>query len=161
MTDNNSTNYAPPAPQPPAKNPATKMIAVFGGVTIAIFALVVGASLGGGQSSGNNTPAATDVPRTYQQTPAVPAGNKYDSYYEHVLNNSGQANSMAKSTVIEFGDLVCQSLDNGYSIGQVVNVLDDASTTSSDIELSASVMYGAITYICPEYSDALAAYLGN
>jgi hypothetical protein len=87
--------------------------------------------------------------------------NKYDSYYEHVLNNSGQANTASKADVIEFGDLVCQSLDNGQSVAAVANVVANASGSTSDMELGAAVIYGAIKYLCPEYDAMLQAYLSN
>ena len=101
------------------------------------------------------TPVATEPPIT-----AAPV-NKYDQYMDHVYNNSGQANTWTKAQLIEFGDLVCGALDNGTTIPQVVNLLEGYAKTSSDVELFASVVYGSITYICPEYKYALNEYLAN
>lgn len=157
MSDFNSPT--PPAPAPQRNNDVFKYVAV--GLLAAVVALLVAlVASGSGSGSSEKSAPATTTPVPVETTPA-PVENKYDLYYEHVLNNSGQANSMSKSDVIEFGDLVCQTLDEGYSIERVVRVLAEASTSTSDQELSASVMYGAITYLCSEYKSALAAYLGN
>jgi hypothetical protein len=97
---------------------------------------------------------------TTTEMAAAPVVNKYDQYYEHVLNNSGQANTMGKDKVIEFGDLVCATLDNGNSIGYVVELLSKYAKTQSDNELFASVVWGAVTYLCSEYKGQMDAYLG-
>lgn len=147
------TQFTPPAP---GKDHSGKVL------TAVLFSLAIGFPLlalavvsSDGESS---APVSTNAP-----APVITAApvNKYDQYYEHVLNNSGQANSMAKSRVIEFGDLVCQALDGGNSIAAVVNVVANASGTTSDMELGAAVIYGAITYLCPEYDSMLRAYLSN
>ena len=150
---------APPIPPPSgSKNNTTVVV-----IVAAIAAVIITALIVLGVSSGKSS---TDVADTtvntvpYVPTPE-PASNKYDQYYGHVLDNSGQANSMSKSDVIEFGDLVCQSLDNGNSVAAVVKILSDSSADNSDVELAASVVFGAITYLCPEYRSDLQTYLGN
>jgi hypothetical protein len=150
----------PPTPPPSGNKSNTTVVVIVAAVTaVVITALIV---IGVSSSSKSSTGIADEVTATVPYAPMPePAVNKYDQYYEHVLSNSGQANSMAKSDVIEFGDLVCQSLDKGYSIAAVVDVLSDSSTSNSDVELSASVVFGAITYLCPEYRSNLQTYLGN
>jgi hypothetical protein len=91
----------------------------------------------------------------------APVENKYDNYYEYVLSNSGKANTFGKANVIEYGDLVCQSLDEGSSIASIARVITNASGSQSDIELGATVVFGAITHICPEYDAMLQAYINN
>lgn len=157
MSDAPLTPPAPPSSG--SKNTSNVTVIVAAVAAVAITALIVIGVLSSGKSSNDIADKATNA-APYVPTPE-PVSNKYDQYYDHVLNNSGQANSMAKSEVIEFGDLVCQSLDNGYSIAAVVNVLSDSSSNNSDVELSASVVYGAITYLCPEYGNALQTYLNN
>jgi hypothetical protein len=149
----------PTPPSSGSKNSSTVVVVVAAVAAVVITALIV---FGMSSSDKSSTDVADTAANTtpYVPTPE-PVSNKYDQYYEHVLSNSGQANSMAKSDVIEFGDLVCQSLDKGYSIAAVVDVLSDSSTSNSDVELSASVVYGAITYLCPEYRSNLQTYLGN
>lgn len=86
--------------------------------------------------------------------------NKYDDYMDHVLNNSGQANSSwTKSQLIEFGDLVCGALDNRSSVRDVVNLMNQYAVTSSDTELFVSVLVGAVMNLCPEYQYDLESYI--
>jgi hypothetical protein len=150
----------PPTPPPSgSKNNSTVVVIAAAVAAVVITALIVfGMSSSGESSTDVADTAANTTP--YVPTPE-PVSNKYDKYYDHVLDNSGQANSMSKSDVIEFGDLVCQSLDNGNSVAAVVKILSDYSTDNSDVELSASVVFGAITYLCPEYRSNLQTYLGN
>ena len=101
-----------------------------------------------------------EVAATTTEAPYVtPATNKYDNYYAHVVNNSGQANTESKADVIEFGDLVCQALDNGNSVQYVVKLLNGYAKSNSDIELYAAIITGAVMYLCSEYNGALQNYL--
>ena len=153
---NNIVPPLPPTPQAPKKDNKTQILAAsFFALAAAILVLVIVLPSSNSDSSG---PASTNAP-----APVVTAApvNKYDQYYEHVLNNAGQANTMAKSKVIEFGDLVCQALDEGNSIAAVVNVVSRASGTTSDMELGAAVIWAAVTYFCPEYVAMMQAYLEN
>ena len=112
-----------------------------------------------GDSSSEKTVVAVET--TEAPAPAETSPNKYNQYYEHVLNNSGIANTWTKAKVIEFGDLVCQALDEGNSVASVVAVVSNASDSNSDAELGAAVIYGAVTYLCPEYDAMMQAYLSN
>ena len=101
-----------------------------------------------------------EVAATTTAAPYVaPVTNKYDDYYAHVLQNSGQANSEPKSDVIEFGDLVCQALDSGRSVQYVVTLLNGYADSISDQELYAAIITGAILYLCSEYNGQLQNYL--
>ncbi len=102
-------------------------------------------------------PSTTEAP--YEEPYVAPSTNKYDDYYTHVINNSGKANSMAKSEIIEFGDVVCEALDAGRTVSFIVNFLEDYASTTSDNELFASIIFGAITYICNEHQGKLQSYL--
>ncbi len=150
----------PPAPQPEKKDTLTvnkKNFAIaFLAAAIAILAIVLIAS---GDNSSNSSTITTEAP-VFTAAPA-PAVNKYDAYLEHVYNNSGQANTISKASLIEYGDTICESLNSGRSIPWIVNYLSQASSGYSDNALFASVIYGAITYICDEYKPALNAYLAN
>jgi hypothetical protein len=153
---NNIVPPLPPTPQSPKKDNKTQILAAsFFALAAAILVLVIVLPSSNSDSSGS---ASTNAP-----APVITAApvNKYDQYYEHVLNNSGQANSMAKSKVIEFGDLVCQALDEGNSVAQVVNVVSSAVGSTSDLELGAAVIFAAVKYICPEYQAMMDAYLSN
>jgi len=114
-------------------------------------------------SSCGTTTVVKEVPATTIAPPITqaPVINKYDAYLEHVYNNSGQANSMSKAKLIEYGDIICSVLDQGKTIPWIVNYLSNGSNTQSDNELYASIVYGAITYICDEYKYALNEYLAG
>ena len=153
----------PPAPQPEKKDTVTfnKKNLAIAFLALSLFVLFIVLIIPGDNSS---APKTTNAPAPVVTNPpitAAPVTNKYDDYMNHVLNNSGQANSWSKADVIEFGDLVCAALDKGNSISSVVNLLQGYAKSNSDIEFFASVAFGAITYICPEYKADLDAYLAN
>ena len=151
----------PPTPPTPTPKPGEgmKQMGIIMAL-IAVVALLIGILLASSKND-SSSPDTTPAPAPVITLPSAPAVNKYDSYYNHVMNNSGQANTWSKADVIEYGDLVCQSLDNGSSIAQVVSVISNASNSTSDAELGASVVFGAITYLCDEYKLNLNAYLAN
>jgi len=128
-------------------------------ILLAAVALLIGILIASGSdnsdSSTNNAPAPV---QTYAPAPVV---NKYDAYLDHVYNNSGQANTISKATLIEYGDTICSALDNGQSIPYIVSYLSDRSSGDTDAALYASVIFGAITYICDEYKGDLNLYLNN
>jgi hypothetical protein len=152
----------PSPPQPEKKDTLTfnKKNLAIAFLAVSIFILILALVIPGSNSS---SPATNDAPAPAVTNPPYtpPAENKYDQYMDHVLNNSGQANTWSKSDVIEFGDLVCGALDKGNSISSVVNLLQGYAKSNSDIEFFASVAYGSITYICPEYKPDLDVYLAN
>lgn len=155
-----------PAPTPPAPSsepsPKAKFYAmIFFGVAILILAaaiLVPGDKNGGTAADSTTTTAYTSAIDPIGEGNVAPV-NKYDAYYNHVIDNSSRANVATRAQVIQLGDLVCQSLDEGNSIGAVVKTLSDASVDSADLELGAAVIYAAITYLCPEYANDLSVYL--
>ena len=151
----------PPAPQPEKKDTVTfnkKNLAIaFLAVTLII--LLIAIIVPGNKQSSPATTAAPVI--TNPSVTPPPAINKYDQYLEHVYNNSGQANSMTKAKLIEYGDIICAALDQGRSVAWIVNYLANGSTNQSDMELYAAIVYGAIHYICSEYTGDLNLYLNN
>jgi hypothetical protein len=153
--------FIPHPPSPKKKDTVTfnkKNIII--STLVAILAVIIFAVAVSGNSSDE---VNTDSVAVDTNPPAAPAptNNKYDNYMDHVLNNSGKANSWSKSDIIEFGDLVCQALDEGNSIRAVVNLLNGYASTTSDVEFFAAVMTGAVINICPEYKPAMSAYLNS
>ena len=153
----------PPAPQPEKKDTVTfnKKNLAIAFLALSLFVLFIVLIIPGDNSS---APKTTNAPAPVVTNPpitAAPVTNKYDDYMNHVLNNSGQANSWSKADVIEFGDLVCQALDNGNSVRSVVNLLNNYAKTTSDAEFFASVMIGSIKFLCPEYMSDLQYYLNS
>lgn len=152
----------PPAPQPEKKETITfnKKNLAIAFLIVSIVVLILAIAIPG---DSNSSPATTAVSAPVVTNPPYtpPAENKYDQYMDHVLNNSGQANTWSKADVIEFGDLVCQALDKGNSIPSVVNLLEGYAKTNSDVEFFASVVFGSITYVCPEYKYQLNEYLAG
>lgn len=158
-----SEQFIPHPPSPPEKKDTVtfnKKNLAIAFLAVSIIILIIAIAVPGDKSS---SPVSTNAPAPVVTNPPItaPPANKYDQYMDHVLNNSGQANTWSKADVIEFGDLVCQALDNGNSVRQVVNLLEGYAKTNSDVEFFASVAFGAITYICPEYTTALDAYLNS
>lgn len=154
------TQYTPPVPTPPTQSKNSDIIK-FAAIFIGFGALIAIAAIaiGGKDSGSTNTPTVTVAPAVAQT--AAPTTNKYDDYYQHVLNNSGQAQTKLKADVIELGDLVCGALDKGNCFDAVTSTLASAASGQSDMEYLAAVMFGSIKYICSEYYPAFQAYLGN
>jgi hypothetical protein len=157
------TELNPPSlPSSPEKKDTVtfnkKNIIIF--TLVSVLAFVILAAIGSTRSSDKVTTDSVTVDTNPPAAPA-PTNNKYDDYMDHVLNNSGKANSWSKSDIIEFGDLVCQALDEGNSIRAVVNLLNGYASTTSDVEFFAAVMTGAVINICPEYKPAMSAYLNS
>lgn len=156
-------DYDPPTLQPNQSNKGGNLWSKAAIVVVGLALLGAVANSNDGDNSGDsNKPVVTTVQDLPPQTlpPATAAANKYDSYYAHVLNNSGRANTMTKSDVIELGDLVCGALDEGNSIRSVVNLMSSYASGTQDSEYFASVIFGAVTYLCPEYTADMRAYLG-
>lgn len=110
----------------------------------------------------DDSPAPAAVTTTVAiEAPAEDTTNKYEDYVAYVRDNAGRANSIDAAQLIEFGDLVCGSLDNGYSIGAVVDVISRSSSSYADVSLGAALIYGAVTKLCPEYDPILQAYLND
>jgi hypothetical protein len=150
----------PPSPQPEKKDTVTfnkKNLAIaFLAVALAILFIAILAP-----ADDSSSPATTAAPVVTNPPITAPAVNKYDAYLEHVYNNSGQANTISKGDLIEYGDIICNALDQGRTLSWITNYLANGSTTQSDLELYASVVYGAVKHICPEYMSDMQAYLGN
>jgi len=156
--------FIPHPPSPKKKETVTfnkKNLAI--GFLVTILIIFILALIGSGDSSDK---VNTDSIVVNTNPPAAPSGssstkNKYDNYMDHVLANSGQANTADPSKLIEFGDLVCETLDEGNSVAYVAALLESYVAKKSDAELFAAVMTGAVLYICPEYKPAMSAYLNS
>jgi hypothetical protein len=148
----------PPQPEDNKKNITPKQLgaAVFFIASLILLLIVIVAP-----SDNSSTSDTTNAPAPVITAAPAPPVNKYDSYLEHVYNNSGQANTMTKAKLIEYGDIICEALDNGRSIAWITSYLSEYSQGQSDVELYASIIYGAITYVCDEYKGDLNLYLNN
>lgn len=154
-TPDPSLSFPPPSNDKKFNNKQLAALLFF----IAAFALLFGVIIAPGDKS--STPDTTVASAPVYTNPPVSAVNKYDAYLEHVYNNSGQANTLTKAKLIEYGDIICQALDSGKTIPWITNYLSTYSNNQSDVELYASIVYGAITYICDEYKGDLNLYLNN
>jgi hypothetical protein len=157
MTDENFNPPQPPVQEPKKNITINPKYAI--AFAVAAFVLLIAVILAPGDKQ--STSVNNDVPaQTFAPTP-VPSVNKYDAYLDHVYNNSGQANTISKGTLIEYGDTICNALNQGRTIPWIVSYLSENSTGYSDNALFASIIYGAITYICDEYKPDLNAYLAS
>ena len=149
----------PPLPAPtPDKKEISDVVKV--AVIFLIFAVVLSVTAIAMYGGKNESVMQVTQPAAAVETP-VQSSNKYDDYYEHVLSNSGQAQTTSKSDVIELGDLVCGALDKGNTFSAVTSTLSDVADGQTDTEYYAAVVTGAVKYICPEYFSALESYLNN
>ena len=158
--DNNFNPPTPPTPANPEKKTITQKQLFASLFFLGSFALLIGVIFAPGDKSSTNDTVAPAPAPVITAAPAPPV-NKYDAYLEHVYNNSGQANTMTKAKLIEYGDIICEALDNGRSIAWITSYLSTYSEGQSDVELYASIIYGSITYICDEYKGDLNLYLNN
>jgi hypothetical protein len=149
----------PPAPTPEPKKGITINPKYALAFAVAAFALLMLVIVAPGDKE--TAPVTTAAPAPVITASPAPAINKYDAYLDHVYNNSGQANTISKGTLIEYGDTICNALNQGRTIPWIVSYLSDNSTGYSDNALFASIIYGAITYICDEYKPDLNAYLAS
>jgi hypothetical protein len=148
----------PPTPQAPKPGAGMKQMGIIMGL-IAVVALLIGILLASGSKTSDSVVTTPPAPvQTYAPAPVV---NKYEAYLDHVYNNSGQANTITKASLIEYGDTICSALDNGRTIPYIVGYLSNSSSGETDAALYASVIFGAITYICDEYKGDLNLYLSN
>jgi hypothetical protein len=157
MNDENFNPPQPPTPEPKKGITINPKYAI--AFAVAAFALLMLVILA--PSDNKSTPVTTDAPAPVITASPAPAVNKYDAYLDHVYNNSGQANTMTKAKLIEYGDIICNALDTGRTIPWITNYLSENSSGQSDIELYASIIYGSITYICDEYKGDLNLYLNS
>jgi hypothetical protein len=154
----NDVLFDPPkAPEPKKGVTINPKYALAFAIAAFVLLIVVIAAPGDKQETVTNTPAPA---QTYAPAPP-PVVSKYDAYLEHMYNNSGQANTITKAKLIEYGDLVCNALDSGRTIPWIVNYLSSNASDQSDVELFASLVYASITYICDEYKGDLNLYLSN
>ena len=152
------TPPVPPMEQPKKDANGMKLMGIIM-VLLAAVALLIGILIASGS---NNSDSSTNTPSAPVETYApAPVVNKYEAYLDHVYNNSGQANSITKAELIEYGDTICSALDNGRTIPYIVSYLSDRSSGDTDAALYASVIFGAITYICDEYKGDLNLYLSS
>ena len=152
------TPPVPPIEQPKKDANGMKLMGIIM-VLLAAVALLIGILIASGSNNSDSSTNTAPAPvETYAPAPVV---NKYDAYLDHVYNNSGQANTISKATLIEYGDTICSALDNGRSISYIVDYLSDSSSGDTDAALYASVIFGAITYICDEYKGDLNLYLSG
>jgi hypothetical protein len=161
--DEINTPPAPPSPQPEKKDTVTfnKKNLAIGFLVISLIILIIAIAVPGDDKT--SAPAVTAAPAPVVTNPPVtaPPVNKYDKYVNALQGFSGQANSWSRPKLIEFGDLVCETLDNGKSISSVVSLMENYAKTQSDVEFLAGVVMFSVQHICPEYMSDLNAYLGT
>lgn len=142
-------------PVQPSKNGFLQKNVWLAALTVAVIVLAV-ATFVTREDSGSSAPTFdSSAPIEDSQT-----RNKYDDYYQYVLNSSGMANSENKASVLEFGDFVCGLLDDGFSVGDIIEEMRQYTSGSMfTSEYAAAVLLGATTYLCPEHKILVNDYL--
>lgn len=147
--------FTPPVP-PAQKNTQRNVWLAALVAAIAVLAVVIFVTQSGSDSDSSPSFNSSAVIEDSQSR------NKYDDYYQSVLNASGMANSESKASVLEFGDFVCGLLDDGFSVGEILEEMRKYTTGSMfTSEYAAAVMLGAVTYLCPEYKVLVEDYVGQ
>jgi len=84
------------------------------------------------------------------ETPAVES-NKYDDYLDFLYSESAQSREWDEARLLELGSVVCDSFESGATLDSVIQVFADNAEGSYDTEFYATVMAGAVSYLCPEF----------
>lgn len=84
--------------------------------------------------------------------PALTADEQYLAGMRSVYDFTG----IPDSQLLDIGRQTCDTLDTGLSLMEIAVVM--ASTDGIDPALVGSVFAGAITFLCPEYTDQLDAF---
>jgi hypothetical protein len=77
--------------------------------------------------------------------------NKYDDYLYFLYNKSAQSREWSEARLLELGSVVCDSFESGATLDSVIQVFADNADGSYDTEFYATVMAGAVSYLCPEF----------
>lgn len=118
--------------------------------------------------SGCTTEVVREVPVTQapvetRPAPTGPSSLDYINYLDHVNSQSFAAMTVSDAELTNWGDGVCTALDSGDSFADIVEYLGNASPNMSndDAALVASVLWAAVTYLCPEYESEMSAYING
>lgn len=130
-----------------------KKIALFAVCSIALL------SSCGGKETIIKEVLVTTPPTQATDAPSQPAVNKYDEYLSDLRGYSGQANSWNDSDLIELGHLVCEALDTGNTLDDIVGIFSSNSSGSYDDELFAGTIMSAVVNICPEHQSYVESQL--
>ena len=113
-------------------------------------ALILIASLAILAGCGKETIREVLVTTPPAESPSVEV-SKYDQYLDRLYDSSAQAREWDEAKLLELGSLVCDSFDNGATLNSVIEVFASQADGSYDTEFYASVMVGAVTFLCPEH----------
>lgn len=92
------------------------------------------------------------------EAPVVEA-SKYDQYLDSLYDGSAQAREWDEAKLLELGSIVCDAFENGATLDSVIEIFASNADGSYDTEFYASVMVGAVTFLCPEYEAYVNAQL--
>jgi uncharacterized lipoprotein YajG len=84
------------------------------------------------------------------EAPAVEL-SKYDKYLDFLYSESAQSREWSEARLLELGSVVCDSFEAGATLDVVIQVFADNADGSYDTEFYATVMAGAVSYLCPEF----------
>ena len=84
------------------------------------------------------------------EAPAIEL-SKYDQYLNSLYNGSAQAREWDEAKLLELGSIVCDSFSAGATLDSVIDVFASNADGSYDTEFYATVMAGAVSYLCPEF----------
>jgi len=77
--------------------------------------------------------------------------SKYDQFLEFAYNEAAQSREWTDAKLLELGAIVCDSFEAGASLDSVIQVFSDNADGSYDTEFYATILAGAVSYLCPEF----------
>ena len=133
------------------------LIAVLGAMTLAVSLTACGSSTDTSATDTYNTPAPV-VTVTEQAEPSSGFTNAEDEFLSdvHGVNNS-VIESNNDETIVETGHVICDALDEGNTVDDVVTYLSNTGDYSTDnqVEFAAAMITGSVINLCPEYKYQL------
>lgn len=129
-----------------------KIMLGVGAVVLAVLAFVVGSS----SSNDSSTPAPKPQPtNTWTPEPEVPSYSSEDEYLWALSDmNNDIIDYSSDSDLLDMGWAVCDVLDDGYDLNDIIDyfVYESDFSTEEEFEALGIVVGGAVVYLCPEYS---------
>lgn len=91
--------------------------------------------------------------------PPAPAGRDADqAYLDRVRTFNPDMESATDASLLTLGHGTCDSLDDGVSFTDLINVGVEAGANGDEV---AAVTVSAVQTLCPQYQNDLDTFLGN
>jgi len=130
-----------------------KIMLGVGAVALAVVAFFVGSS-GNSSDTSNPAPKPTNT-WTPEPEPSTPSYSSEDEFLWAVGDmNNDIIDYSSDSDLLDMGWAVCDVLDDGYDINDIIDyfLYESDFSTEEEYEAIGIVIGGAVIYLCPEYA---------